>query len=282
MIKKYISKFTIDIAPSIIATIVGAYIVNHYIAPKNDTAKPAAAVASTPDSKPADPKSTSGAKVANIKPAETAADLAGDSAKTKTADKPVVEKASIEKSETAVERRHQPREKAVAKVTPAPVTPAVVAPALATVGTTPAETVIDDHRDANDLARAAIERLSREQSRSQEAARTPDAPRVQEAPRMQEAVRIAPVQQPVPSMQQLPPPIVVATPSVESFGENAPAESNMRRRLRPPGDIPSPLPIDLQADASGPARQDRTTVAEDVLSAAKSVFHSVTPRFLDR
>ena len=34
---KYLSKFTMDILPSVVATIIGAYIVNHYI-----NAKPAA------------------------------------------------------------------------------------------------------------------------------------------------------------------------------------------------------------------------------------------------
>ena len=34
---KYVSKFAMDILPSVAATIIGAYIVNHYI-----TAKPAA------------------------------------------------------------------------------------------------------------------------------------------------------------------------------------------------------------------------------------------------
>src|SRR3954453_3741536 len=48
MLKKYISKFTIDILPSVLATIIGAYIVNHYIVTKPDA--PAAAVASAPDS----------------------------------------------------------------------------------------------------------------------------------------------------------------------------------------------------------------------------------------
>ncbi len=68
---KYISKFTVDILPSIVATIVGAYIVNHYIVPK--AAGPVAATASS-----ADPKDAAAAKVTNasIKPAETTADVA--------------------------------------------------------------------------------------------------------------------------------------------------------------------------------------------------------------
>src|SRR4051795_4439618 len=48
MLKKYISKFTIDILPSVLATIIGAYIVNHYIVTKPDA--PAAAVAASPES----------------------------------------------------------------------------------------------------------------------------------------------------------------------------------------------------------------------------------------
>jgi hypothetical protein len=308
MIKKYISKFTIDIAPSIIATIVGAYIVNHYISPKSDDSKPAAAMASTPDPKTdgaegksaegksaegksadvrvislksGDPKSydakSSDAKSSDSRPAENSADLAAETARTKAADKPAVEKASIDKVEPGSDaRRHgpSPRDKAVAKATPAPVTPAVVAPVLATVGTAPAEASVDDRRDANDLARAAIERLSREQPRSQDAARAPEAPRAQEA-RVQEAIRMAPQQ--VQPMQQLPPPIVLATPGVDNFSSVQVARPDSRR-LRPPGEIPTAVPVDLQADASN-LRPDRTNVAEDVLSAAKSVFHTVTRPF---
>ena len=48
MLKKYVSKFTIDILPSVLATIIGAYIVNHYIVAKPADA-PVAAAVSTPD-----------------------------------------------------------------------------------------------------------------------------------------------------------------------------------------------------------------------------------------
>ena len=47
---KYLTKFAMDILPSVVATIIGAYIVNHYIAAKPDA--PAAVVSS------ADPKQT--------------------------------------------------------------------------------------------------------------------------------------------------------------------------------------------------------------------------------
>lgn len=303
MIKKYISKFTIDIAPSIIATIVGAYIVNHYISPKSDDAKPATAASvesKAPDLKAGgvgdvrtisltrsgDTKSAD-IKSRDAKPAESSADLADapDAAtfKAKSADKAAIEKAATDKTDpaSAETRRHgpAPRDKAVAKATP--VTPAVVAPVLATVGTAPTEPPVDDRRDANDLARAAIERLSREAPRAQEANRAPEVPRAPEPPRIQEAVRAAPQQ--AQPMQQLPPPIVLATPSVESYGNNVPqAQRSDSRRPRPPGDIPGAMPLDIEANAAPAPRPERTNVAEDVLSAAKSVFHSVTPRFLDR
>jgi hypothetical protein len=280
MIKKYISKFTIDILPSIIATIVGAYIVTHYINPKNDAAKPAAAVASTSDA-------AIDSKAVVASPAEKSPDVAD--APATPAPKVKVEKASIDKSEKEASapepKRHQPavRDKAVAKATPAP---AIVTPPVATVSVAPPETVPtpEERRDANDLARAAIERLrgaKEAQPVVQEAARTPDAPRVQEVSR---TVVAAPVQQPV--LQQLPPPINVSTPAIETYG-NAPSrppyvpqqQSAESRRMRPPGEIPSPPPLDLQADAGS---RDRTNVAEDVLSAAKSVFHSVIPRQFER
>jgi hypothetical protein len=282
---KFVSKFVLDILPSVVATIVGAYIVNHYIIPKAGSDKPAAAVASTPD-----PKADS--KAASAKPAETSSDVANvpDPAPTKAkGEKPAVDKASVEKSEKsetasapAETRRHQPaiREKAVAKAAPSPAP--VVTPPVATVSVAPAESAStpEERRDANDLARAAIERLRvSEPQRPQEAARAPEAPRVQDAARA-----VSP-----PPVQQLPPPIMVSTPSIETYGSApsrapyAPMEQTADpRRPRPPGEIPAPPPLDLQADATGSTRPDRPSVAEDVLSAAKSVFHSVIPRQFER
>src|SRR3954470_11421517 len=64
MLKKYISKFTIDILPSVLATIIGAYIVNHYIVTRPDA--PAAAVASTPQSPKADARDVAGIPEAGV------------------------------------------------------------------------------------------------------------------------------------------------------------------------------------------------------------------------
>jgi hypothetical protein len=133
---------------------------------------------------------------------------------------------------------------------------------------------LDERRDANDMARAAIERLRN----SSEASRAPDAPRVQDAPR----VVSAPV-------QPLPPAIMVSTPSGEAFNPNgtAPPRSPYApvarvedpQRPTPPADIPTASrPIDLHAEATASMPEQRTTVADDMLSAAKSVFHAVLPR----
>jgi hypothetical protein len=184
-------------------------------------------------------------------------------------------------------RRHQPapREKAIAKTVPAPAPPsvAVSAPVVAAPA---AEAVVgpEERRDANDLARAAIERLRGANDgspRAQEAARVPDAPRVQDAPRI-----VA-----VPPVRPLPPPIMVSTPPAQTFDSSV-GPSHLKPpyaariddpgRPTPPADIPATSPpsppLDLHAEAEQPSRRDHTTVAEDVLSAAKSVFHAVLPK----
>ena len=317
MLKKYISKFAMDILPSVAATIIGAYIVNHYIVTKPGANAPAAAV-STAESQ-AEAKPAPEAAKAVSKAPETSADVAnlpepgikakGISEKAmieKTAaEKPIAVEKPAEKSadkpaETAsipaATRRHQPapREKAVAKAVPAPAQPAasVSAPVVAAPGTVPAPPVEaaivpEERRDANDLARAAIERLrgaNEGTPRAQEAARTPDAPRAQDPPRVVSASPVRP----------LPPPIMVSTPTAQTFDSSA-GSSQMKppyaariddpRRPTPPADIPaaspSSPPLDLHAEAEEPSRRGHTTVAEDVLSAAKSVFHAVLPKKLN-
>ena len=317
MLKKYVSKFAMDIFPSVAATIIGAYIVNHYIVTKPGANTPAAAV-STAESQAEAKPATEAAKAVSKAP-ETSADVAnlpepgikakGISEKAmieKTAaEKPIAVEKPAEKSadkpaETARipagTRRHQPapREKAVAKAVPAPAQPAasVSAPVVAAPGTVPAPPVEaaivpEERRDANDLARAAIERLrgaNEGTPRAQEAARTPDVPRAQDPPRVVSASPVRP----------LPPPIMVSTPTAQTFDSSA-GSSQMKppyaariddpRRPTPPADIPaassSSPPLDLHAEAEEPSRRGHTTVAEDVLSAAKSVFHAVLPKKLN-
>jgi hypothetical protein len=290
---KYVSKFAMDILPSVVATILGAYIVNHYINAKPATDVPAAAMSSI-DSKKANARN-------GAKPAQPSTDVAnipepgvrarGISEKTildrsavekPVAEKPVpvvekpAEKPADKPTETAsipVEvKRPQPapREKAVAKAAPVVAAPTTAAPVEAAVAP-------EEHRDANDLARAAIERLrgTTEASRAQEAARAPETSRVVSAP-------------PITPIRPLPPPIMVSSPAAETVGPTAgplqarpPYEVMGRgddsRRPTPPADIPDSRPLDLRAEAAVPSTHEHTTVAEDVLSAAKSVFHAVLP-----
>lgn len=302
---KYLSKFASDILPSVVATIIGAYIVNHYIASK-PTADVRAAVSSV------DARKASGRN--DAAPAEVSTDVAnipaagvrakGVSEKSilekSAAEKPAPEKAAdkpAEKSEQkpaetasvpAEVRRHPPalREKTAAKPVITPVQPAVMpvvaAPAL------PVEAAIapDEHRDANDLARAAIERLRGMNEGSphpQEAARVAEPPRNTSAPPA-DAPRVGSA----PPVRPLPPPVMVSSPAGETLDSMtgsvpakpsvaAAADGNDPRRLTPPADIPDARPLDLRADAEAPAPR-RRTVADDMLSAAKSVFHAVLPQ----
>jgi hypothetical protein len=318
---KIVSKFTMDILPSVIATILGAYIVNHYIVTRPDA--PVAAAVS-----PADPKAEAGTEAkaaeakADVKPATvgalpqpgvTAKGISEKAMLEQTAaekpavvEKPAVTEKPIEKSaekpaETASlpadTRRHTPapREKAVAKSTPAPApvappTPAVAAAPFVAAPAAEAAAASEEHRDANELARAAIERLRGTgdvSPRPQEAARVPETPRV--------IVAAPPVAAPVasaPAVRPLPPPIMVSTPAGDAFNATTgstpakPARIDDPRRPIPPADIPEaspslslPLsgPMDLRAEAE-PQRREHTNVAEDMLLAAKSVFHAVLPK----
>jgi hypothetical protein len=327
---KYVSKFALDILPSVVATIIGAYIVNHYIVAKPGADAPVAATVSTTEPK-ADAKGAPEAATADAKASETftgVANIPEPGVKAKgISEKAILEKSAAEKpaeksadkpAETAsipVEtRRHQPREKAIAKSIPAPVQPSapvsvpVSVPVVAVPATAPpappveAATAPEERRDANDLARAAIERLrgaGEGSPRAQEAARIPEAaPRISDAPRIPDAPRVpdqpwvvsAPAAS-APPVRPLPPPIMVSTPQAETFN-SASGSSQMKppyagaariddpRRPTPPADIPevSSRPLDLHAEAAEPSAREHTTVAEDMLSAAKSVFHAVLPK----
>ncbi len=304
---KYVSKFTMDILPSVVATIIGAYIVNHYIVTRPAADAPVAAAVS-----PAVPKKAETG--IDAKPAAKAADIRnipGPGVKAKgiseramieqtAAERPTVVEKAVEKpvekpadapAETAsipVEPRHYqpaPREKTVAKSAAAPVAPAAPTVAAAPVVAPPTTTVEaavapEEHRDANELARAAIERLRGTgdgSPRAQEGARVPDGPRVATAPVVS-----------APPIRPLPPPIMVSTPPAGTFNP-APESSGMRpyagagmddpNRPTPPADIPEASPpLDLRAEVVVPPRREHTTVAEDMLLAAKSVFHAVLPK----
>lgn len=301
----YVKAFTMQVVPSVAATIIGAYIVNHYIvAPKTGTDAPASAVAARtkPAAKPAPeakPAETTG-DVASLPEAGVKAKGISEKAlleKNAAAEKAVVEKpadkdAVVEKPAEAVSAAHEPRrqqpapprEKTAAvrvipltpsqSVTSTPATPAPVVSAPASVPATEAAVAPEEHRDANDLARAAIERLRTGDNagpRQKEAARAPDASRAPEAARSSEASRVS-IE---PALRPLPPPIMVSAPPADTG--SIPRVYDPQRPT-PPGEIPTLRPpLDLRAEMGEPKRE-KPSVVDDVLSATKSVFNSVLPK----
>ena len=291
MLKKYLTKFAIDILPSVAATVIGAYIVNHYIVTKPGADAPVAAAVSAADPKAAAKTTEAG----NLPAAGVKAKGISEKAifeKTAAERPTVVEKvdakidlkadakpadAPAETASIPVEPRPTrtvPREK-IRVVLPSPVQPVTPAVTVAAPSVVETASVPDDRRDANDLARAAIERLRVNNDgspRAPELARTPESQRI-ETPR----VVIA------PALRPLPPPITVSTPSMgEAFDHGRPpyaANASVDpRRPTPPAEIPLSRPLDMRADMAESSMRARTSVAEDVLSAAKSVFHAVLPK----
>jgi len=334
MLKKYLSKFTIDILPSVAATVIGAYIVNHYIVTKPGADAPVAAAVSAADPKAAAKTTEAKATEAKANDGKTGGNLPAAGVKAKgISEKAIFEKTPAERP-TVVEKveakadvkadtkadakpadapaetasipveprpaRPAPREKEKIRVVlPSPVQPVTSAvaaapspqPAAAPVAET--ASVPDDRRDANDLARAAIERLRVNHDgspRAPEVARAPEAPRI-ETPRLETPPRVetsrveAPRVATAPSLRPLPPPITVSTPSGgEGFDQGRPPyaanASADPGRPTPPAEIPVSRPLDLRADVAEPpsVRERTTAVAEDVLSTAKSLFHAVLPK----
>ena len=306
---KYLAKISMDIFPSVLATIIGAYIVNHYINARPAADTPAAVVA------PADAGK-------NGKPADVA-NLPAPGVKAKgVSEKSISEKSASDKP--AAEKPAAAHDKAVAKSSPAASTPATPATApVVEANSAPAAASPAVTPDANDLARAAIERLRKspegkaaekaaeakstetkpsaeakssetkpseaKSSETKAAERTPEQPAVQEASRVPEAPRVVTA---VPStVRPLPPPINVSTPSPDVYGNGGSSQANPPytasvgndnpNRLTPPADIPVPViapPLDLRADAGAPPPRPKTNVADEMLSGMKSMFHAVLPK----
>jgi hypothetical protein len=296
----YLKKFALDVVPSVVATILGAYIVNHYITAKTATDTPPAAVASTPDA--------GNKKKAAVKPTEAPAEVAtipepGVKAKgiserammeTRAAERPSeakptevkpAETASIPaepKTEIKTEAKAEPRiiemkraptpaPKPVAKVTPAQTATPAPAPAPETASAS------EEPRDANELALEAIKRLRATTGdttpRVQEVARQSEPPRV-EPPR---TAVVVPVVAPPATVRPLPPPIVLGSPADNATQAPPYTASVDPNRPTPPAEIPPPRPpVDLRAQATNAVTHTKN-VAEDVLAAAKSVFHAVIP-----
>jgi hypothetical protein len=301
---KYLSKMTMDILPSVVATILGAYIVNHYISNKADVPPVAAVAPATtsdrPDAAPADVASLpqAGVHAKGIseksvfekpitakpveKPQEKSEEKTADKTPERSEDKPA-ETASIPAEPKRPQAPAREKEKTAIRNIPLTASPAVQPAASTSPSSVPANPVPtveaavtpEDRRDANanDLARAAIERLRG--SHGSEAARATESYR---APAASAPVR------------PLPPPIMVSTPPSEQLGPGLPAQQMYPNSVRnddpnrptPPADIPGARPLDLQAGAAPvdqpPRQREHTNVAEDVLTAAKSMFHAVLPQ----
>ena len=302
---KYLAKFASDILPSVAATIIGAYIVNHYIAAKPAAPAPAAVSSIAADSRPADTSTdvanipSDGVRAKGIsekavfdkaaaeKPQEKAQEKTAEKAQEKSQEKPEDKPAETASISTDIHRHPAtPHDKAAIRVIPLTTAPTVQPALSAPVPSNPAPAVEatvkpDERRDANDLARAAIERLRGTNKNS---------PRQKEASRAPDAAQAAAVPTQAPAVQPLPPPVMVAAPAGDTFapGTNgqmqqpypSAAQAYDPNRPVPPADIPSPQPLELRTDNNGapPPQQHNKNVAEDMLAAAKSVFHAVLPQ----
>jgi hypothetical protein len=305
---KYLAKISMDIFPSVLATIIGAYIVNHYINARPAADTPAAVTAPAQAGKPGDLANVPGpgvkAKGISEKSVTT---KAAEKAAEKHVDQPAEAKAS-DPAETGVHGRPAAREKALAKSAPAATTPATV-PVVESAAPTTAATP-----DANDLARAAIERLRKSPEN-----KTVEAKPVENKPVEAKAIETKAIETkaietkavetksaerpPEPATQEaaragtpsavrpLPPPITVSTPPTETYGNNpspqagpsytASVGNDDPNRLTPPADIPVPViapPLDLRADAGASMPKPKTNVADEMLSGMKSMFHAVLPK----
>jgi hypothetical protein len=239
----YLKKFILDILPPVAATVIGAFVVHYYIVPSAQKAASPVAVSAPAESRMAPTDSDAFAKG-------------------------VAEKTSIEKT----------AERASEKGQSATVTESKRR--VAKPGShAPENSGPENSVDARTLARAALERL-----RGSEPARTPQAAAHQQpAPAASGAgvQAMATVAPPLPATPVTVPAASADWPNPQAASVAAPAAAlpplETRRtaeapRPTPPADIPAAPPIELQT-APVP-----TTVADDVVSAAKSVFHAVLPR----
>jgi hypothetical protein len=298
MMLKFLSKFVLDILPPVTATIIGAFIVTHYINPqshsdaaKADAARAAVAAAASSEPKTATPEaatsktptlektaSTATPGEALVKPVEAASE-----SKTDARTKPLAAasaQAEARRHATAIREAATARDKASAKPAPATVA-AGNAPIVAVSTGEPSPANADEHRDANDIARAAIERL-----RSTASADRPASERLPEPPRSSVKVATGSAAPQLPlAAPPLPPAVnVSASPIVPSFSpedDNA-ADSDDRNARRsgsflppiPPADIPlMQRPLNIQAST----QPDNGPSNDGVFGVMRSVFRAVTP-----
>ena len=288
---KYLSKFVLEVLPSVFATVVGAYIVAHYINPSPKTETPKTeVVAIAPAGEAKDAADSTGTVEEKATDAKPQADA--KAADAKAADAKPAEAAKVE----------------AAKVEPAKVEAAKVEAAKPKIAKTDEKTgKPDEKKNAIELARAAIERL-RGTTVDAPAERAPQPARAPaETARADEGARgavlpaasqrtpvvttgVAPQSAPATSVTPppLPPPVIVASPygrrsvdpeattpatSVEQPGDQ-PTDRASADRPTPPADIPFQRGYDLQAQS---APVEHVSIADHVLSTTKSFFRALTP-----
>lgn len=282
----WLKKLVLDILPSVAATIIGAYIVNHYIIPKSPSADSQPSIASAISNVFRSKPDLSTTEKASLETGAFEKGVAEKTAIEKTVEKAARDKAAAADKTAAIDKASDATSEAAA-VEPRKHHPA---PKVA------AKPAAQDERKASDLARAALERLRGSNSDSVKAESTKtelikieSAKAPADVPRIQSVSTITAA----PPMQPLPPAINVARPNPDVFeqGNATPVvrqaypQATSRQdagqsnswRFAPPADIPASRPMDLHAEASAPL-SERTSVADEVVSAAKSMFHAVIPR----
>jgi hypothetical protein len=267
----YLSKFVLQMLPTISATVIGAFIVATWINPKTppDPAKiasqaqqaakaPQTAEPSTQEAAATQSEVEAEAKSADTKPAET---------------KPAEDSKPVKAAKGADTIRIIP---IVRQATPA----TDVAASAPETGPATDERKDAERKDANELARAAIQRLrgGSEPVRAAEEAVKPAAPatvRVQQVRLAPEAPQALP-STPVASAPPLPPAVSISTVRYPQGDAADAAALGQPQRLTPPGEIPTErAPLNLQA--SNRIGQN-PSLADDFLSATKSFFRAITPQ----
>ncbi|RZM98496.1 hypothetical protein CWO91_37050, partial [Bradyrhizobium genosp. SA-3] len=115
---KYLAKISMDIFPSVLATIIGAYIVNHYINAKPAPDAPATVVAPAQTGSEGKPADTANLPAPGVKAKGVSEKSVSKAAAEKPADhQPAAETkaADVAPAETSPRGRTPAREKAVAK-----------------------------------------------------------------------------------------------------------------------------------------------------------------------
>jgi hypothetical protein len=228
----YLSKFVLQMLPTIAATVIGAYIVATWINPR------------TP---------SESARIAAGAPRQQAATLAD----------PVA----------------QPADKAASAPETVRVIPIVKQPALsqeAAVGTVASPPPVvettaaaDDRRDANTLARAAIQR----QRADAEAERVAEEPAKPASPVARPQQARSKPDAPPPSVAAVAPPL---PPAITIAPLRSPQGDAADERPNPPAEIPTARnPLSLQASHRV---ADNPSPADDFLNATRSFFRALTPQ----